>query len=220
MINIRFGVRREAIGVIVDEGWLTLAWVRDITPKSKRFFKYNLKKAGAQQSKLQVLLLCQRPIHTHSTESLSQFLSSQIAHNFFSCRFFKSLQIPQWWSASPDLDESLYCVHFRLKWPARKQKQLTNNWGSLYLRQQGYNSHDWIWDDERHGEQRLLAAVQKEWLYRFLHPLQREGLAPHGVTPTQSLEQNGFAAFPYAGVWPQLHRCSQAIDLASRALQC
>jgi len=202
MTNICLPIRNETIGVVLSEGWFTLAW---------------LKKQGARQSKQKVLLLCQRPIHTHSTESLGQFISSQIAENIFQKGNIKLTRLPKWWLTTTHPSIASQHLHLQFEPPkGRLNLRLGPNWGALYLQQEGYVVNDWIWDTCKNKQQYSLVAVKKEWFYSFLHPLEQQGVVPFGFTLTMRHERTA-EPWPYAGVWPRVQDCEHAIALAQQA---
>lgn len=148
--------KREVVGLVIGERWLTLA---------------RLRKGGPRQS-IQVVTLCQRPIHTHDTMSIAQQISSfliynapQKTHKLFIYNPFIALQLPQ----------RLY-QQLTLTKPPRLQ--LTGHWAAAVLADAGYQLNEWHWDAfiEKHQCSFLLLKVIDQ--HNYLQSLQRLGHYP------------------------------------------
>lgn len=217
-MTFRWRQKRKAVGFVVGERWLTSAWL--VIP-NKRGNKNEDKPnsiLGARQS-IQVVMLCQRPIHTHNSMSLAQLISSNLGHNILKRkpkllikRTFIALQLP----------EKLYRV-FDIARP--KGVKLTGPWAAACLADEGYNLNEWCWDMYMSASSCHFLLMKAVDLHEHVQPLQELGCAPHAVSfikPQVFANQADNKPSPrYQGmtVLPDPIAAQQAVGLALQCLE-
>ncbi|RUO37963.1 hypothetical protein CWE15_10615 [Aliidiomarina taiwanensis] len=179
-----------AIAFVVGEAWLTIAEV-----------------VMAARQSTQVNMLCQRPIHTHSSMSVAQLISSHLVKKtakkskyFFSSRPVVLVQWPE-----------RYYRELTLQRPPKLT--LTGNGLAALLADAGFNPKEWRWDvqvNQGHCQFLLMKLTDYHEIY---HALQEHRCPPDviGWTPRPDTLQFNFS---HSGAWPDIAATQQAVHLA------
>lgn len=215
-MTFRWLHKRKAVGFVVGERWLTSAWlVIDNKTRSSRGNKAN-SILGARQS-IQVVMLCQRPIHTHNSMSLAQLISSNLGHNILKRKPNLLIKHP---FISLQLPEKLYRVII-IKRP--KAVKLTGPWAAAYLADAGYNLNEWCWDLHISSNNCQFLLIKTVDLHEHLQPLQEQGCHPHVISfidpsalPCADIKTDNKHSLHYQGmtVLPDPIAAQQAVCLA------
>lgn len=190
--------KNMAVGFVLGERWLTTA----------------LLKLGARQS-IKVVMLCQRPIHTHSTMSVGHLISSSLHQYIFKNRLIPLIRKP---FISVQLPEKLY-EKLIIKKPVGLK--LTGAWAASLLTDEGYNLNEWRWDVVLSGESCIFLLMKVVDFYEQLQPFKKALCAPNTLSFIDPQVANEFVYEKednHMTVLPDPLAANQAIYLAAQNL--
>lgn len=181
--------RNACFLIYIDDLWLSALWCKTGCKKASKV-------GVAGQNKLQTLLFCQRPNHTHNTQSLQYFVSSlqnqkkSLGHN-----------IEPW---SLVLPRTQFHFHTINKPPRNK---IAKDWPLHWLRSQNIRPEEWAWDvitKQKPTPHWELARTPRAPMMEYIEPLKGRGIAPQHIRVAPDTSALGsLPALPHTPV-PQL----------------
>lgn len=183
---------KVAMAFVVGEAWLTIAEVI----------------MAARQS-IQVNMLCQRPIHTHSSMSVAKLISSHVLEKESKKHMFspKPFLLVQW-------PERLY-QHFTVQRPPNLK--LTDSGAVALLADAGFNSREWRWDMLPSQTSCHFLLMKVTDYHEYYQALCDQHCPPDliGFVPRPD---NFVLSTAHIGVWPDIASVQQAIHFATQFL--
>ncbi len=214
----RLNSKSSAVGIVLSEQWLTTAWVSVIKRKPKVNLEQFKGRVAARQN-IKVVMLCQRPTHTHNSKSVAQLISSNIDQIIFKNAYMQLIKRPL---ISLQLPNHLY-QHLIIQKP--KELKFTGAWAAALLADEGYNLNEWRWDVVVNDDSCRFLLVKVVDLYDYTQPLRVAGCLPNVLSfidAERSVTDKCFADdnFAYKGmtVLADPLAANQAIVLAAQAL--
>ena len=183
-----------AIAFVVGETWLTTAEVL----------------LAARQS-TQVSMLCQRPIHTHSSMSAAQLISSHLLS--------RTAKITKFLFRPPPA--------VLIQWPERLYQQLTlqrpqglkltGHWAEALLAEAGFSCAEWRWDMQLTKQHCRFLLMKLTDYHEHSQALLKHQCTPQVVSFTPK-PKRVLLNTQHVGAWPDVAATQQAIYLANRYL--
>ncbi|MCC5854748.1 MAG: hypothetical protein JJU10_03590 [Idiomarina sp.] len=192
-------------GVFYQGSVLTAALVSGVSSQRSNQVSIRKSRLANRQDTLRLRCLCQCPIHTHSTESLCDFISSTAFQKNSQIRYEPII------THLPSNDATEITLPLPPAMPPRQQ------WERAWLVEQGYTPADWYWDSTQDSERVEMLLARKTVVDTFMAPIRQRGIHLHALVAKPALHPQAellWHASPAHHVLQSPHDALYAISLA------